>query len=724
MPLPVDYGTGIVTGTFTDTAGDPVVGTVSFTPSASRLLGTGAVILGDPIVVDLDADGSLTVTLPASNDPNVNPTDFTYRVDETFVGAVGSTYFIDVLEGTTLDLSDVVVPGTENSGTVILAGTTLASLTDVDTTTTPPADLDSLMFNNTSGKWEPGVPAGTGGTFAVVDAVVAADAVDGTGDQFTFIGYDRGGAGGGIVPASWVGVEGFIDVDAATLAGGITALYGGSATFLVYTGSVWSVRTVTDATVTDPWPAVTAYNIVGSVAGILDSGVFHAADADSIAATGSGLDAGFFKVGEILRNHEGTLDRWFFMSAVGTTNKNVAALGAASWEYGALNFTDGNGDPTTHCHVWLKNQTDPAETGMYSVAAGTFVATKFVHPDVFDPPGMGYRVTLLYPGDTSNGTTWIWMADDPAIHFRANRVDDPGLVGDWVLWIDPAGGGGSVATDAIWDAAGDLAYGTGSNTATRLPLGTTGHVLKAGASAPAWGTLAKADVGLGNVTDDAQVKASTATTKGDLWVATASATPARLGVGADGTAPHADTNSTTGILWARAARTHLYVTGSYTPLAPSSSAVGQTNSRIFYLPFYVPKRTAFDRIAINHTATTSTTGGVRLGIYATATAGGVPGSLILDAGVADTTTAAAVKEITISQTLDPGIYWAAAGFQFTGSTPSVTSAASCQIQLALSAPGATSGVYYYESAVSGALNSTATVSSATTQPPLVWLRSA
>lgn len=131
MPLPVDYGTGIVTGTFTDTNGDPVVGTVSFTPSASRLLGTGAVILGESVVVDLDATGSLSVTLPASDDPNVNPTDFTYRVDETFVGTVGSTYFIDVLEGVTLDLSDVAVPGVVNNGTVIWAdapvGTTVVT---------------------------------------------------------------------------------------------------------------------------------------------------------------------------------------------------------------------------------------------------------------------------------------------------------------------------------------------------------------------------------------------------------------------------------------------------------------------------------------------------------------------------------------------------------------------------------------------------------------------
>jgi hypothetical protein len=40
-----------------------------------------------------------------------------------------------------------------------------------------------------------------------------------------------------------------------------------------------------------------------------------------------------------------------------------------------------------------------------------------------------------------------------------------------------ASGSGSVASDTIWDAAGDLAVGSGSDTAVRLPRGTAGQVL-------------------------------------------------------------------------------------------------------------------------------------------------------------------------------------------------------------------------------------------------------
>lgn len=44
-------------------------------------------------------------------------------------------------------------------------------------------------------------------------------------------------------------------------------------------------------------------------------------------------------------------------------------------------------------------------------------------------------------------------------------------------WATPAGG--SVATDTIWDAKGDLSVGTGADTAARLAVGTNGQVLSA-----------------------------------------------------------------------------------------------------------------------------------------------------------------------------------------------------------------------------------------------------
>lgn len=45
-----------------------------------------------------------------------------------------------------------------------------------------------------------------------------------------------------------------------------------------------------------------------------------------------------------------------------------------------------------------------------------------------------------------------------------------------LAWATPAGGSGSVATDAIFDAKGDLAVGTGADTAAKLTAGANGTV--------------------------------------------------------------------------------------------------------------------------------------------------------------------------------------------------------------------------------------------------------
>jgi hypothetical protein len=58
--------------------------------------------------------------------------------------------------------------------------------------------------------------------------------------------------------------------------------------------------------------------------------------------------------------------------------------------------------------------------------------------------------------------------------------------------VGEGGGSGDVATDAIWNAAGDLAVGTGADTAARLPRGTALQVLRvnAGETGLEYATLA------------------------------------------------------------------------------------------------------------------------------------------------------------------------------------------------------------------------------------------
>jgi hypothetical protein len=71
----------------------------------------------------------------------------------------------------------------------------------------------------------------------------------------------------------------------------------------------------------------------------------------------------------------------------------------------------------------------------------------------------------------------LFLGEDGALHLK----DSAGAVTD-------IGGGGSVATDAIWDAAGDLAVGSGANTAAALTKGSDNDVLTISASThvPVW----------------------------------------------------------------------------------------------------------------------------------------------------------------------------------------------------------------------------------------------
>lgn len=60
-------------------------------------------------------------------------------------------------------------------------------------------------------------------------------------------------------------------------------------------------------------------------------------------------------------------------------------------------------------------------------------------------------------------------------------------------WSSGGGGGsGSVATDTLWDAAGDLAVGSGADTAAKLTKGSNGTVLTVTAGTVGWGAAGAA----------------------------------------------------------------------------------------------------------------------------------------------------------------------------------------------------------------------------------------
>lgn len=111
MPLPSNYSTRTVHGEWlTFPSGAPAQGTVTFTPAIDFLVSPGnqVVIVARPITETLDTNGEITVDLPTTDDPDIDPSGFTYQVLETFQNDQQRQYNIHVPEGTgTLELATV-----------------------------------------------------------------------------------------------------------------------------------------------------------------------------------------------------------------------------------------------------------------------------------------------------------------------------------------------------------------------------------------------------------------------------------------------------------------------------------------------------------------------------------------------------------------------------------------------------------------------------------------
>ncbi len=109
MPLPVNLTTITVTGTYLDIAGNPIAGQVKFTPRAVlKNVTSNIILINSTITATLNSSGAFSQVLVATDDTDAAPSNFTYEVEEAFIG--GRTY--DILlpsstPGGTIDLADV-----------------------------------------------------------------------------------------------------------------------------------------------------------------------------------------------------------------------------------------------------------------------------------------------------------------------------------------------------------------------------------------------------------------------------------------------------------------------------------------------------------------------------------------------------------------------------------------------------------------------------------------
>ena len=107
MALAASLTTVTITGNYVNYEGAAIAGQVRFTLGEVLRNGTDdQMVAPSSIVVPLNA-GAFSVSLPATNDPDVVPNPFVYTVEESFAG--GRTYTISVPYTTagSLDLADL-----------------------------------------------------------------------------------------------------------------------------------------------------------------------------------------------------------------------------------------------------------------------------------------------------------------------------------------------------------------------------------------------------------------------------------------------------------------------------------------------------------------------------------------------------------------------------------------------------------------------------------------
>ncbi|MEU7163148.1 hypothetical protein AB0A70_00610 [Streptomyces morookaense] len=82
-----------VTGRFLSPDGKPLSGNVTFRAPAQLTFPASDVILGGPVVAQLDAQGQIAATLPATDAPGMDPSAWSYTVTEALAGIpAGRTY--------------------------------------------------------------------------------------------------------------------------------------------------------------------------------------------------------------------------------------------------------------------------------------------------------------------------------------------------------------------------------------------------------------------------------------------------------------------------------------------------------------------------------------------------------------------------------------------------------------------------------------------------------
>jgi hypothetical protein len=147
-----------------------------------------------------------------------------------------------------------------------------------------------------------------------------------------------------------------------------------------------------------------------------------------LADDAAGLDAGLTTVHAVLQNHEGALDRIAFVAAF-TVDPDFDPSPYVDTPTVTQPTLDDGTVPVPGGEVALLGIN--AEPWLYRVESnGAWTAQ--VDPDVFFPPGNGYRVVVNASGSAADGTVFLWVDDDPEVRRRVSFAWPASESGRWV----------------------------------------------------------------------------------------------------------------------------------------------------------------------------------------------------------------------------------------------------------------------------------------------------
>jgi len=114
VALPSNLTTVTVTGRYIDHNGSPVRGSVTFDTDYYVLdAGENVVVIEAPITANLDATGSFSVDLIATDDPDMTPTGWTWTLTPNFTGAFPLEFALPASLAPTTDIT-VLSPALPN----------------------------------------------------------------------------------------------------------------------------------------------------------------------------------------------------------------------------------------------------------------------------------------------------------------------------------------------------------------------------------------------------------------------------------------------------------------------------------------------------------------------------------------------------------------------------------------------------------------------------------